>query len=78
MEKIIDIAFPDLEDKNVRIKLNDTLSPRTFKVVLDNLPVEVSINKCGEDFYMDRTTVTVGQEYNVKIEVIELDIGCWP
>jgi uncharacterized protein len=45
MEKIIDIAFPDLDDKNVRIKLNDTLSPRTFKVVLDNLPVEVSINK---------------------------------
>jgi hypothetical protein len=29
MEKIIDIVFPDLDDKNVRIKLNDTLSPRT-------------------------------------------------
>ena len=45
MEKIIDIVFPDLDDKNVRIKLDDTLSPKTFKAIFNNLPVEVSINK---------------------------------
>ena len=45
MKKIIDIVFPDLDDKNVRIKLDDILAPNTFKAILDNLPVEVSINK---------------------------------
>ena len=49
MEKIIDIVFPDLDYKNVRLKLDDTLSPKTFKAILDNLPVEVSINKWGEE-----------------------------
>jgi hypothetical protein len=44
MKKIIDIVFPDLDDKNFRIKLDDTLSPMTFKAILDNLSVGVSIN----------------------------------
>ena len=54
MEKIIDIIFPDLDDKSIRIKLDDTLSPKTFKVILDNLPVEVSINKWGEELYTEQ------------------------
>ena len=54
----LDIIFPDLDDKSIRIKLDDTLSPKTFKVILDNLPVEVSINKWGEELYTDRTTIT--------------------
>jgi hypothetical protein len=78
MEKIIDIVFPDLDDKIVRIKLDDTLSPKTFKAILDNLPVEVSINKWGEELYTDRTTITVEQEDNAKTEVNELDVGYWP
>ncbi len=52
MKRIIDIVFPDLDDKNVRIELDDTLSPKTFKAILDNLPIEVSINKWGEDFIL--------------------------
>jgi hypothetical protein len=78
VEKIIDIVFPDLDDKNVRIKLDDTLSPKTFKAILDNLPVEVSINKWGEELYTDRTTITVEQEDNAKTEVNELDVVYWP
>jgi uncharacterized protein len=78
MEKIIDIIFPDLDDKSIRIKLDDTLSPKTFKVILDNLPVEVSINKWGEELYTDRTTITVEQEDNAKTEVNELDVAYWP
>jgi len=31
MKKIIDIVFPDLDDKNVKIELNDTLSPKDFQ-----------------------------------------------
>ena len=78
MEKIIDIVFPDLADRNVRIKLDDTLSPKTFKAILDNLPIEVSINKWGEELYTDRTTITVEQEDNAKTEVNELDVAYWP
>ncbi len=78
MEKIIDIVFPDLDDKNVRIKLDDTLSPKTFKAIFDNLPIEVSINKWGEEIYTDRTTITVEQEDNAKTEVNELDVAYWP
>jgi uncharacterized protein len=78
MEKIIDIVFPDLDDKNVRIKLDDTLSPKTFKAIFDNLPIEVSINKWGEELYTDRTTITVEQEDNAKTEVNELDVAYWP
>jgi hypothetical protein len=78
MRKKIDIVFPDLDDKNVRIELDDTLSPKTFKAILDNLPVEVSINKWGEELYTDRTTITVEQEDNAKTEVNELDVAYWP
>jgi hypothetical protein len=78
MEKIIEIVFPDLDDKSVRIKLDDKLSPKTFKAILDNLPVEVSINKWGEELYTDRTTITVEQEDNAKTEVSELDVAYWP
>jgi len=78
MKKIIDVVFPDLDDKNVRIELDDTLSPKTFKAILDNLPVKVSINKWGEELYTDRTTIAVKQEDNAKIEVNELDVAYWP
>jgi uncharacterized protein len=78
MKKIIDVVFPDLDDKNVRIELDDTLSPKTFKAILDNLPVKVSINKWGEELYTDRTTIAVEQEDNAKTEVNELDVAYWP
>ena len=78
MKKSIDIVFPDLDDKIVRIELDDSISPKTFKAILDNLPVEVSINKWGEELYTDRTIITVEQEDNAKTEVNELDVAYWP
>jgi hypothetical protein len=59
MKKSIDVVFPDLDDEIVRIELDDSLSPKTFKAILDNLPVEVSINKRGEELYTDQTTIAV-------------------
>jgi len=59
MKKSIDVVFPDLDDEIVRIELDDSLSPKTFKAILDNLPVKVSINKWGEELYTDRTTIAV-------------------
>ena len=78
MKKSIDIVFPDLDDKIVRIELDDSISPKTFKAILDNLPVEVSINKWGEELYTDRTIIAVEQEDNAKTEVNELDVAYLP
>ncbi len=54
------------------------LSPKTFKAILENLPIEISINKWGEELYTDRTTIAVEQEDNAKTEVNELDVAYWP
>lgn len=78
MKKSVDIVFPDLDDEIVRIELDDSLFPRTFKAILDNLPVEVNIHKWGEELYTDRTTIAVEQEDNLKTEVNELDVAYWP
>ena len=78
MKKIINVVFPELDDKNVRIELDDVLSPKTFKAIINNLPVEVSINKWGEELYTDRTPIIVEQEDNAKTEVNEFDVAYWP
>ena len=75
MKKIINVVFPELDDKNIRIELDDTLSPKTFNVILDNLPVEVTINKWGEELYTDQTPIAVEQEDNAKTEVNVLDVA---
>jgi hypothetical protein len=78
MKKIINVVFPELDDKNVRIELDDVLSPKTFKAIINNLPVEGSINKWGEELYTDRTPIIVEQEDNAKTEVNEFDVAYWP
>jgi hypothetical protein len=78
MKKSINVVFPDLNDKNIRIELNDALSPKTFKAILDNLPVEVNINRWGDELYTDRTTIAVEEEANARTEVRELDVAYWP
>ena len=81
MKKYVDIVFPDLDDKNVRIELDDALSLKTFKAILENLPIEISINKWREELYTDRTTIAVEEEdrsSEAKTEVNELDVAYWP
>jgi hypothetical protein len=78
MKKSVDIIFPDLDDEIVRIELDDSLFTKTFKAILDNLPVEVNINKWGEELYTDRTIIAVEEEANAKTEVNELDVAYWP
>ena len=46
MEKHIQILFPELK-QTVLIKVDDSQSPNTVKAILDNLPIEVNINKWG-------------------------------
>jgi uncharacterized protein len=42
------------------------------------LPIEISINKWGEELYTDRTAIAVEQENSAKTEVNELDVAYWP
>lgn len=78
MKKAVNIIFPSLDNRKVRIELDDSLSPRTFKAILDNLPVKVNINRWGDELYTDQTTIAVGEETNAKVEVNELDVAYWP
>ena len=76
MEKHIQIVFPELKE-TVLIKVDDSQSPDTVKAILDNLPIEVNINKWGEELYTDKTLIRA-QEENAKSEVNLLDVAFWP
>jgi hypothetical protein len=78
MKKVVAVIFPNLENKKIRIELDDALSPRTFKAILDNLPVKVNVNRWGDEIYTDQTPIVVDEEDNAKVEVNELDVAYWP
>ncbi len=78
MKKIIVVVFPNLGDKNIRIELDESLSPKTFQAIIDHLPVEVKINRWGDELYTDPTAIYVEKEDNAKTEVNELDVAYWP
>jgi uncharacterized protein len=61
----------------VLIKLDDSRSPNTVKAILENLPIEVNINKWGKELYTDKTSITAHEE-NAKSEVNLLDVAYWP
>ena len=46
MKEKISIKFTD-SDKTAYIELDDSQSPKTVKAILDNLPIEVKINRWG-------------------------------
>ena len=77
MKKIITAVFSDLDNKNIRLELDSSLSPMTFQAILDHLPVKVKINRWGDELYTDPTEVDIKEE-NAKTEVNELDIAYWP
>ena len=76
MEKHIQLFFPGI-DERVLIKLDDSRSPNTVKAILENLPIEVNINKWGKELYTDKTSITAHEE-NAKSEVNLLDVAYWP
>ena len=76
MENHLEITFPELNE-TVLIKLDDSQSPNTVKAILDNLPIEVNINKWGKELYTDKTSIRA-QEENAKSEVNLLDVAFWP
>ncbi|MFZ0893404.1 MAG: cyclophilin-like fold protein [Candidatus Nitrosopolaris sp.] len=76
MNKLIKVVFSGFNE-SVSVELDDSRSPKTVKAILENLPIEVNINKWGQELYTDRTPI-VAQEENAKLEVGLLDVAFWP
>ncbi|MFZ0514580.1 MAG: cyclophilin-like fold protein [Candidatus Nitrosopolaris sp.] len=76
MKKLIKVLFSEFNE-TVSVELDDSRSPNTVKAILENLPIEVNINKWGQELYTDRTSI-VAQEENAKSEVGLLDVAFWP
>ena len=76
MKKKISIKFTDSGD-TAYIELDDSQSPKTVKAILDNLPIEVKINRWGDELYTDKTPI-VAEEENAQSVVRPLDVAYWP
>jgi uncharacterized protein len=76
MKEKISIKFTD-SDKTAYIELDDSQSPKTVKAILDNLPIEVKINRWGDELYTDKTSI-VAEEENAQSVVKPLDVAYWP
>ncbi len=62
MKKIITAVFSDLDNKNIRLELDSSLSPMTFQAIVDHLPVKVKMNRWGDELYTDKTEIDVKEE----------------
>jgi hypothetical protein len=76
MKEKISIKFIGY-DKTIHIKLDDSQSPKTVKAILDNLPLEVKINRWGDELYTDKTPI-IAEEENARSIVDLLDVAYWP
>jgi hypothetical protein len=76
MKKKISVTFTD-SGKIVFIELDDSQSSKRVKAILDNLPIEVKINRWGDELYTDKTPIVAGEE-NAQSIVNLLDVAYWP
>jgi hypothetical protein len=76
MKEKISIKFTD-SGNTAYIELDDSQSPKTVKAILDNLPIEVKINRWGEELYTDKTPI-VAEKENAQSVVRPLDVAYWP
>ncbi len=61
MKKLIKVVFSEFNE-TVSVELDDSQSPKTVKAILENLPIEVNINKWGQELYTDRTPIAAQEE----------------
>jgi len=76
MKKLIKLVFLDIS-REVSIELDDSHSPNTVQSILQNLPIEVNINRWGDELYTEKTHV-VEKEENAKRQVKLFDVAYWP
>ena len=76
MKKLIKLVFLDIS-REVSIELDDSHSPKTVQAILAKLPIEVNINRWGDELYTEKTRV-VEKEENAKRQVKLFDVAYWP
>ena len=76
MKKLIKLVFLDIS-REVSIELDDSHSPKTVQAILSKLPIEVNINRWGDELNTEKTRV-VEKEENAKRQVKLFDVAYWP
>jgi len=76
MKKMIKVIFTDI-NREVSIELDDSHSPKTVNAILESLPIEVNINRWGDELYTEKTQI-VEKEEDAKREVNLFDVAYWP
>lgn len=73
--KII-IEFQKMKEE-VIVELSEESAPETVKAILAKLPIEVMINRWGDELYTEPIPVKVRPE-NAKSAVNLMDVAYWP
>ena len=76
MKRLIKGVFLDIGTE-ISIELDDSRSPKTVQAILENLPIEVKINRWGDELYTEKTQI-VEKEEDAKREVNLFDVAYWP
>ncbi len=76
MKRLIKGVFLDI-GREISIELDDSRSPKTVQAILENLPIEVKINRWGDELYTERTQIVEGEE-DGKRQVNLFDVAYWP
>ena len=76
MKKKIKVIFLDI-NREVSIELDNSHSPKTVQAILESLPIEVNINRWGDELYTEKTQI-VEKEEDAKREVNLFDVAYWP
>jgi hypothetical protein len=76
MKKLIKVVFLDI-DREVSVELDDSRSPKTVQAILENLPIEISINRWGDELYTEKTNIAEKEE-DAKKQVNLFDVAYWP
>jgi uncharacterized protein len=76
MKRLIKVVFLDI-GREISIELDDSRSPKTVQAILENLPIEVKINRWGDELYTERTQI-VEREEDGKRQVNLFDVAYWP
>ena len=76
MKKMIKAIFMDI-NREVSIELDNSHSPKTVQAILESLPIEVNINRWGDELYTEKTQI-IEKEEDAKREVNLFDVAYWP
>lgn len=76
MKKEVSLEFSGLNESAI-IELDDSDSPVTVRAIIESLPIEMTIERWGDELYSEPTPVKIGKE-NAKTEAGLFDVAYWP